>query len=138
MNEKEFGKLIEKLIYFSGQKNYSLATELGYDVSYISKWINSTMLPSAKNIKNIIKITSNFIVDSSSDSSLDDMINYFEIDLDKKSDKGSKTKALKGVIEEKLDKSYSYSYNKYNKKSQKYDDRNNSIQRINPTLRKNT
>ena len=136
MNEKEFGKLIEKLIYFSGQKNYSLATELGYDVSYISKWINSTMLPSAKNIKNIIKITSNFIVDSSSDSSLDDMINYFEIDLDKKSDKGSKTKALKGVIEEKLDKSYSYSYNKYNKKSQKYDDRNNSIQRINPTLRK--
>ena len=90
MNEKEFGKLIEKLIYFSGQKNYSLATELGYDVSYISKWINSTMLPSAKNIKNIIKITSNFIVDSSSDSSLDDMINYFEIDLDKKSDKDSR------------------------------------------------
>ena len=136
MNEKEFGKLIEKLIYFSGQKKYSLATELGYDGSYISKWINSTMLPSAKNIKNIIKITSNFIVDSSSDSSLDDMINYFEIDLNNKSDKGSKTTILKEVIEKKLDKSYSYSYNKHNKKSHKYYDINNSIQRINPTLRK--
>lgn len=136
MNEKEFGKLIEKLIYFSGQKNYSLATELGYDVSYISKWINSTMLPSAKNIKNIIKITSNFIVDSSSESSLDDMINYFEIDLDKKINIESKIKILKEIIEEKLDKSYLYSYNKHNKKSQKYDNRNNSIQRINPTLRK--
>ena len=104
MNEKEFGKLIEKLIYFSGQKNYSLATELGYDVSYISKWINSTMLPSAKNIKNIIKITSNFIVDSSSDSSLDDMINYFEIDLNNKIYKCYKTKIIKYVIEKKLDK----------------------------------
>ena len=101
MNEKEFGKLIEKLIYFSGRKNALFSYGIRVDVSYISKWINSTMLPSAKNIKNIIKITSNFIVDSSSDSSLDDMINYFEIDLDKKSDKGSKTKALKGVIERK-------------------------------------
>ena len=27
----EFGKNIEKLIQFSGQKNYSLAKELGYD-----------------------------------------------------------------------------------------------------------
>ena len=40
MDEIEFGKLIDKLIYFSGQKNYSLAMKLGYDVSYISKWIN--------------------------------------------------------------------------------------------------
>ena len=136
MNEKEFGKLIEKLIYFSGQKNYSLAMELGYDVSYISKWINSTMLPSAKNIKNIIKIISNFIVDSSSESSLDDMINYFKIDLDKNISKEFKIKILKEIIEENLDKSYSYSCNKYNKKSKKYDNRNNSIQRINPTLRK--
>ena len=35
MVNMEFGKNIEKLIQFSGQKNYSLAKELGYDVSYI-------------------------------------------------------------------------------------------------------
>ena len=33
MQEMEFGRLIEKIIQFSGQKNYSLAVELGYDVS---------------------------------------------------------------------------------------------------------
>ena len=52
MVNMEFGKNIEKLIQFSGQKNYSLAKELGYDVSYISKWISGAMLPASKNIKN--------------------------------------------------------------------------------------
>ena len=47
----EFGKTIEKLIYFLGEKNYSLARELGYDVSYLSKWISGTMFPTFKNIK---------------------------------------------------------------------------------------
>ena len=45
MVNMEFGKNIEKLIQFSGQKNYSLAKELGYDVSYISKWISGERLP---------------------------------------------------------------------------------------------
>ena len=31
MVNMEFGKNIEKLIQFSGQKNYSLAKELGYE-----------------------------------------------------------------------------------------------------------
>lgn len=51
MTEMEFGKTIEKLIYFLGEKNYSLARELGYDVSYLSKWISGTMFPTFKNIK---------------------------------------------------------------------------------------
>ena len=68
MDGIEFGKLIDKLIYFSGIKNYSLAMKLGYDVSYISKWINLNTLPSNKNIKNISSITANFIVDSCSQS----------------------------------------------------------------------
>ena len=33
MVNMEFGKNIEKLIQFSGQKKYSLEKELGYDVS---------------------------------------------------------------------------------------------------------
>ncbi|SCI32983.1 MULTISPECIES: hypothetical protein [unclassified Romboutsia] len=134
MIEREFGKLIEKLIYFSGQKNYSLAMELGYDVSYISKWINSTMLPAAKNIKNISKITADFIVKSSSESSLRDISDYFEINT---TENENKSEILKKTIEEKLSESYLYSYNKNNKKTLKKDIRkNNSIQTINPTLRK--
>lgn len=41
MNESykimEFGKLLEYLLQISGQKNYALTAQLGYDVSYISK-----------------------------------------------------------------------------------------------------
>ena len=97
MYEIEFGKLIDKLIYFSGQKNYSLAMKLGYDVSYISKWINLNMLPSAKNIKNISKITSEFIVNSSSESSLDDISEYFNIKFNQDNSQ-SKKEIIKKVI----------------------------------------
>ncbi|MGL5695038.1 MAG: helix-turn-helix domain-containing protein, partial [Peptostreptococcaceae bacterium] len=79
MREQEFGKMVEKLIHFSGQKNYSLAIELGYDVSYISKWINSTMLPTAKNIKKINSTIANFVIRYLDEHSLDDIIDYFEI-----------------------------------------------------------
>lgn len=46
----DFGKLLEKLLHASAQKNYALAAELGYDVSYISKWITKSMLPANKNV----------------------------------------------------------------------------------------
>ncbi|MBS5181807.1 MAG: helix-turn-helix transcriptional regulator, partial [Streptococcus salivarius] len=67
MVNMEFGKNIEKLIQFSGQKNYSLAKELGYDVSYISKWISGSMLPASKNIKNICEKTAKFVVDNATE-----------------------------------------------------------------------
>lgn len=134
MHEMEFGRLIEKIIQFSGQKNYSLAVELGYDVSYISKWVNSTMLPTVKNIKNICNITANFVVNSATDSSKDDILNYFGISINQSDDKN---KVLKETIEDKLNEAYIYSYNKYNKKSYNKDDSGlNGIVNINPRLRK--
>ena len=134
MQEMEFGRLIEKIIQFSGQKNYSLAVELGYDVSYISKWVNSTMLPTVKNIKNICNITANFVVNSATESSKDEILNYFDVSIDKSDDKN---KILKETIEEKLNDAYIYSYNKYNKKSYNKDNSElNGIIDINPRLRK--
>lgn len=133
MNDIGFGKLVEKLIYFSGQKNYSLARELGYDVSYISKWINSTMLPSAKNIKNISKAIAEFIVQGSSESSIDEIKAYFKMDVENCNTK----EQLITIIEEKLNTAYLYSYNSVNKKNKK-DEVNelNSKMIINPSLRK--
>jgi len=137
MYEIEFGKLIDKLIYFSGQKNYSLAMKLGYDVSYISKWINLNMLPSAKNIKNISKTTSEFIVNSSSESSLDDISEYFNIEFNQ-DDSESKKEIIKEVIEDSIYKSFLYSYNKFNNNDlEKHQEKNNSIQIINGSIRKN-
>ena len=75
MVNMEFGKNIEKLIQFSGQKNYSLAKELGYDVSYISKWITGKNLPTQKSISDICKITSEFIVDSLNMSHMQELKN---------------------------------------------------------------
>ena len=60
----EFGQLLEKLLYLSNQKKITLAKELGYDISYISKWINGRNLPTQKSISSICKTTSEFIVSS--------------------------------------------------------------------------
>lgn len=82
MTKMEFGKIIEKLIYFSGEKNYSLARELGYDVSYLSKWISGAMLPTSKNIKIICEKVADFIVDHTSMSSKSEIADYFNIEED--------------------------------------------------------
>ncbi|MEG1311669.1 MAG: hypothetical protein RR942_08400 [Romboutsia sp.] len=133
--EKEFGKLIEKLIHFSEQKNYSLAVELGYDVSYISKWINSIMVPASKNIKIICKKTANFIIESSSNSAINDMIEYFEVKI-YSDDHKEKEEILKKAIENNLNKAYTFSVNKLNKKSitNKQGEDENSILCVNPSL----
>ncbi len=126
MIEYEFGKLLEKLIYFSSQKNYSLAITLGYDVSYISKWINSSTLPTSKNIKVINQKISDFIVSSCDESELENIINYLHINITEGDDVPT---LLKNTIEDELNKAYLYSYNKNRKKEIKESGNyNNSIQ----------
>ena len=82
MKNITFGNLIEKLLYISNQKKSSLAKFIGYDVSYINKWILSTYLPSSKRINEICKNISDFILDSLDESSLINLIDYFEIPAD--------------------------------------------------------
>ncbi len=82
MTKMEFGKIIEKLIYFSGEKNYSLARELGYDVSYLSKWISGAMLPTSKNIKIICEKVADFTIDHTNMSSQSEIADYFNIEED--------------------------------------------------------
>ena len=64
MNNITFGNILENLLYISNQKKSSLANALGYDISYINKWISSKNLPSAKRINEICKSISDFIIDS--------------------------------------------------------------------------
>ena len=45
--KNRFSNLLEHLMNIAELKNSILANELGYDVSYISKWL-SGQLPSAK------------------------------------------------------------------------------------------
>ena len=48
-----YGTLLKTLINFSGSKLSTVAEEVGYDVSYISKWCNKSKLPAAKMAPNI-------------------------------------------------------------------------------------
>ena len=56
-----FGKRLEQLMLLSGQKNTALAEYLGYDVSYISKWIGAKSIPAIKNRDDILLKISTFI-----------------------------------------------------------------------------
>ena len=82
MKNITFGNLIEKILYISNQKKSSLAKFIGYDVSYINKWILSTYLPSSKRINEICKNISDFIIQSLDESGLINLIDYFEIPSD--------------------------------------------------------
>ncbi len=82
MKNITFGNLIENLLYISNQKKTSLAKYIGYDISYVNKWIKSTNLPSSKRVNEICKNISSFIVESLNESTYNHLIEYFEIDKD--------------------------------------------------------
>lgn len=137
MDKMMFGELLGKLLYLSNQKKSSLAKELGYDISYISKWINSKNLPSPKNASKICKDISNFIVDSLTESTADDIIQYFEFEIESPSQ--TREFLLKN-IEKYLKSSYIETTGNRSKNiiiQETYaQERYNSINYINPRLRK--
>ena len=107
MKNVTFGQLLEKLLHLSNQKKSSLAKALGYDVSYISKWITGKNLPTQKSISDICRITSEFIVDSLNMSYMQDLKNYFEIDEDIENNF-----VLAQYLERSLKESYMYTAKK--------------------------
>lgn len=78
----DFGDLLRKLVFLSGQKNYTLALHLGYDVSYVSKWVTKSMLPTSKNIHRICESTAEFIVSSTTDSQKNELLRFYKIPKD--------------------------------------------------------
>ncbi|MGL5328481.1 MAG: hypothetical protein ACRDD7_04370 [Peptostreptococcaceae bacterium] len=101
MNNVTFGNMLENLLYISNQKKVSLANELGYDISYINKWISSKNIPSSKRINEICKEIADFIVNSLTDSTYDNLIDYFEITESNKNEEN-----LRDYIEKQLKEVY--------------------------------
>lgn len=54
-----YGTLLKNLINFSGSKLSTVAEEVDYDVSYISKWCNKAKLPASKMAPNINRTLAN-------------------------------------------------------------------------------
>ncbi len=59
-----FGDTLHDMLDYTGLKSTHLARELGYDVSYISRWINNEKLPSMKNNSDLFHQIGRFFVDN--------------------------------------------------------------------------
>lgn len=81
MEEKNrFSKLLEYLMSTAELKNYTLAQELQYDVSYISKWLSGRMIPAEKTAKKVLEGISRCIVTSASDSGRASLMEDYQVD----------------------------------------------------------
>ena len=134
MNNMTFGQLIEKLLYLTNQKKGTLAKELGYDISYISKWINTKNLPSQKNINQVCKTTSQLIVKSLNDNTKQEFLDYFELNDDVYNDED-----IKRYIERGLKEAYTVTAEMKNMSIYRdtySEEHSNSVTHVNPSLRK--
>jgi hypothetical protein len=68
--ERLFSDELKHLMKITNMKNATVAAVLGYDISYISKWISGGKLPSARNITALIDTLVNYICESSSEQQM--------------------------------------------------------------------
>ena len=59
----DYGIMLRRLIDFTGSKLYAVADEIGYDVSYVSKWCNKDLLPAPKTAATVNKVLVGFFAD---------------------------------------------------------------------------
>lgn len=60
MITEDYGLLLKKLMKFTNAKSYTLASYLGYDMSYISKWCTNAKLPAARSTERIHEMMGEF------------------------------------------------------------------------------
>ena len=112
MNQIEFGKMIGKLLSYTGTKNYALAVELGYDVSYISKMVNSKIYPASKNANAICRKIAEFITQEATDTTRSAIEKYLEIEVPKQAEREEREELFRKSLESRLFESYLYSTEK--------------------------
>ncbi|MGN0358678.1 MAG: hypothetical protein ACI4E0_12870 [Blautia sp.] len=79
-DKNRFSKLLEDLMSVAELKNYTLAQELQYDVSYISKWLSGRMIPAEKTEKKVLEGISRCIVDFASDDGRETLLSDYQVD----------------------------------------------------------
>lgn len=83
MKEKNrFSSLLKHLMSVAKLKNYTLAKELQYDESYISKWVNGNLLPTEKTSDKILRDISRCIITSLDDESRSALYSEYQVDVD--------------------------------------------------------
>ena len=59
--DNTFGEILREQVEAAGIKESELANVLGYDPTYISKWMNGSKLPSARNAQRIISQIADYL-----------------------------------------------------------------------------
>lgn len=77
--KNRFSSLLEYLMNTAELKNYILAQELQYDVSYISKWINGKMIPSEKTEQKVLSGISHCIANSATPEGGAQLQEYYRV-----------------------------------------------------------
>lgn len=65
-----FDEILKLMLTLSGIKGNQLAAALGYDTSYISRWLTGDKLPSNKNKEQLFRKISDFIVNNAGETEL--------------------------------------------------------------------
>lgn len=78
-----FSSLLKHLMTVAKLKNYTLAKELQYDESYISKWVTGTLLPTEKTSEKIFRDISHCIITSLDDESRSTLYSEYQVDHDR-------------------------------------------------------
>ena len=100
MEEKNrFSSLLERLMTVAELKNYTLAQELQYDVSYISKWVSGRMIPAEKTEKKVLHGISHCIVTAASEEGQQTLLSNYQVD---------NTEDLAAAIYDNLEAEYNY------------------------------
>lgn len=100
MREKNrFSSLLKHLMSIAKLKNYTLAKELQYDESYISKWVNGNSMPTEKTYEKVLREISRCIVKALDEDSLAAMMAEYQI---------TKFSDLEAAIYDNLEAEYSY------------------------------
>ena len=66
-----FGQTLKQLLNISGIKSAHLAAALGYDTSYISRWVNDIKLPSLRGNDDLFEKIAAIIVSGSYSQAID-------------------------------------------------------------------
>ena len=77
--KNRFSSLLEHLMETAELKNYTLANDLQYDVSYISKWVSGRMLPSAKTDRTVLQGISRCLVNQGSPDGIRKLMTDYQV-----------------------------------------------------------
>lgn len=97
-----FGHTLETMLRTADIKYNQLATHLGYDISYISRWINGSKLPSLKNNQLIFQQIAAYIVSQSTSAQRSSLCEQWKLAPDAETLEHSLAEILHSAYEREL------------------------------------